>query len=136
MCNCVCVSVCVSFKTNSDVELKLLHIICLCMSSFSKWKKKKKSPITHPGSQVQTKKSYTFHIPQKGSKKQFTDIKRNSIQPFCTVQSQTWKKPLQSVHMARLFLAQQLEEKRFQKNHTECRRDNQVSRKSTYSRVR
>ena len=34
---------------------------------------------------------------------------------FSTVQSQDWKKPLQSVHMAWLFLAQKLEENVFKK---------------------
>lgn len=107
MCNCVCVL----FKTNFDVELKLLHIISLCRSSFSICQKTNKSPIINPGSQVQTKKSHTYHNPQKGSKKQFVNIKKELNTVFCTVQSQNWKKPLQSVHMAWLFLAQKLEEK-------------------------
>lgn len=76
--------------------------------------------IKYLGSQVQTKKrkekkkgtDFTFR--KKGSKKQLIDIKINLT--FCTVQSQNWKKPLQSVHMAWLFLAQKLEENVFKKS--------------------
>lgn len=82
MCHCVCV--CVLFKTNLDVELKLLHITCLCMSSFSicqKTKKKKTQKETPPSHNLEVRYKpktmrYTFHIPQKGSKKQSIDIKK------------------------------------------------------------
>lgn len=112
MCHCVCV--CVLFKTNLDVELKLLHITCLCMSSFSicqktkKKKPKKKLPhLTTWKSGTNQKQCVThFTFRKKVVKNNPSTSKRNSIQLFSTSQSKTWKKPLQSVHMAWLFRAQ------------------------------
>lgn len=120
MCNCGCVL----FKTNFDVDLKLLHIVCLCLSSFSIHQQQQKNPPSYILEvRYESKNTYMFHIPQKKGrkkkkkvvKKQVIDTKRNSAQPFAQCKSQNWKKPLQSVHMAWLFLARKLEEKGHQK---------------------
>lgn len=93
------VCVCVLFKTNFDVDLKLIHVIPLYVFilNLCQGKKKKKILIIEPGCQVQQNKTKiktnTFHILQKGSKKQFVDIKRNLIQPFAQCNHRTGKSP-------------------------------------------
>lgn len=67
------------------------------------WKSDANLKVTH----------FTF---QKKVVKNNSLTSKELITAFCTVQSQNWKKPLQSVHMAWLFRAQKPEEKNALKN--------------------
>lgn len=132
---------CVLFKTNLDVELKLLHIICLCMSSFSIYQKNKNQKETPPSNNLEVRYKpkttrYTFHIPQKGSKKQSIDIKKELNTAFLHIAIENLEKALTICTYGMAFSStEKLEEKCFFfLNHTECRRNNQVSRKKINAR--
>lgn len=110
---------CVLFKTNLDVELKLLHIICLCMSSFSIYQKNKNQKETPPSNNLEVRYKpkttrYTFHIPQKGSKKQSIDIKKELNTAFLHIAIENLEKALTICTYGMAFSStEKLEEKCF-----------------------
>lgn len=67
--------------------------------------------------------------------KTFLQNQKEPNTAFCTVQLQNWKKPLQSVHMAWLFLAQKWK-KCLKKNHKSSEVIIRYGKKSKYNPVR
>lgn len=99
MCNCVCILL----KNNSEEELKLLHFtLNVCLQS--QFTLKTLPPVIKPGRQVQTNKKlpFTFCKQMSTSKESQYSLLHSAIREL--------EKPLQSLHMAWLFLAQKLEQ--------------------------